>query len=76
MNNRSIKVVVYIYFAVTFFIAATIYIINAYNGEKHRSIEKAKITAESIYTLNQTILERFMLKIRPKTLQLLKDSPN
>ena len=76
MNNKSIKVVVYACFAVTFFIAATIYIINAYNGEKRRSIEKAKITAESIYTLNQTILERFMLKIRPKTLQMLKDSPN
>ena len=76
MNNTSIKIVVYVCFAVTFIIAATIYIFNAYTDEKNRSIEKARIAAESIYTLNQTILERFMLKIRPKTLQLLKDSPN
>ena len=76
MNSRSIKTIVYICFAVTFIIAAAIYIVNAYNEEKHRSLDKAKIAAENIYTLNQTILERFMLKIRPKTLQMMKDSPN
>lgn len=76
MNIKSIKTVVYTCFAATFIIAATIYIVNAYNEEKHRSIDKARITAESIYTLNQTILERFMLKIRPKTLQMMKNSPD
>ena len=76
MNSKSIKTIIYACFAVTFIIAATIFIVNAYNEEKHRSIENARITAESIYTLNQTILERFMLKIRPKTLQMMKDSPN
>lgn len=76
MNSKSIKTIVYICFAVTFIIAAAIYIVNAYNEEKHRSLDKAKIAAENIYTLNQTILERFILNIRPKTLQMMKDSPN
>ena len=76
MNSKSIKTIVYICFAVTFIIAAAIYIVNAYNEEKHRSLDKAKIAAENIYTLNQTILERFMLNIRPKTLQMMKDSPS
>ena len=76
MNNKSITTVVYTCFVITFVIAAAIYIAFAYNDEKNRSIEKARITAESIYTLNQTILERFMLKIRPKTLQMLKDAPD
>lgn len=75
MNTRSIKTLVYSCFVAAFIIAASIYIINAYNEEKNRSIEKARIAAESIYTLNQTILERFMLKIRPKTLLLMGNSP-
>ena len=75
MNTRSIKTLVYSCFVVAFIIAAAIYIINAYNEEKNRSIEKARIAAESIYTLNQTILERFMLNIRPKTLRWMENSP-
>lgn len=43
-------------------------------GRKTPLHRKGKLTAESIY-LNQTILERFRFKIRPKTLQMLKDSP-
>ena len=75
MQNRSIKTVVYLCFVAAFIIAAAIYIINAYYGEKHRSIEKARITADNIYAVNTTILERFMYNIRPKTLQLLGNIP-
>ena len=75
MKNTSIKTIVYACFVATFIIAASIYVINVYNEEKNRSIEKARIEAENIYTLNQTILERFMLKIRPKTLKLLGNAP-
>ncbi|HZF61487.1 MAG TPA: diguanylate cyclase [Desulfovibrio sp.] len=75
MKKKSIKTLIFLCFALTFFVAAALYIINTYNNEKIRSINEAKATAESIYILNSSILDRFMYTIRKKVLLLVQNNP-
>jgi len=75
-KRLSIKTTVYLCIAIPFAVAATLFIDHNYESEKHRAIEEAKITAESLFALNQAVLDQFMYSIRPKMMKVLQEIPS